>query len=182
MEVSNHTKQERRTAVLQAIQTLKEAFPLQRNLENAGAPLQQAYREILSYWIRHGMPPARNWAPEPLLKTLCEFDALLIDEHGISCYPFSARDAGIQVEYAGRSVHAICAMDALAIPRLVEQEARVTARCKICRRDIACSVAANGSVDGGYSEACASSGRLQKQQGLAVISCVTTLPSFAPTA
>jgi hypothetical protein len=98
------------------------------------------------------VPSPKDWVAESSLKALAELDALLIDEHGISCYPFSARDAGIQVEYAGMSVHAICAMDALAIPRLVEQEARVTARCKICHRDIACSVAANGSVDGGYSE------------------------------
>jgi hypothetical protein len=52
MEVSSHTKQDRRAVVLQAIKTLKEAFPIQRNIENADTLLQQAYREVLSYWIR----------------------------------------------------------------------------------------------------------------------------------
>lgn len=50
------------------------------------------------------------------------------------------------------AVHAVHAIDALAIPRLAGKEARIVAPCYVCRCKIACSVEASGSVDGGYSE------------------------------
>lgn len=152
MDAPNHAKQERRTVVLQAIQKLKEAFPVQQKLEQADTTLRQTYIEVLSFWIEYGKSPAKEDAPSSLLAALRGFDALVIDEHGISCYPFSTHDTDIQVDYAGISVRATCAIDALAIPRLVGNAARVTARCNGCRCHIACSVEANGSVDGGYSE------------------------------
>jgi hypothetical protein len=152
MNVPNHAAQERRTAVLLAIQDLKEAFPLQQKLEQADTSLQQAYAGALTHWIRHGVPPAKEYAPAPLLAALHEIDAIVVDEHGIGCYPFSARHTDIQLNYAGMSVHALSAIDALALPRLVAQEARITSRCFACRCHITCSVEANGSVDGGYSE------------------------------
>jgi hypothetical protein len=152
MNPPNHAKQERKTVVLLAIQELKETFPLQQKIEHSDTSLQQAYTVALTHWIRHGVPPAKDYAPAPLLAALHECDALIVDEHGIGCYPFSAHDTGIQVSYAGMSVHALCAIDALAIPRLVAREARITSLCHACRCHITCSVEANGSVDGGYSE------------------------------
>jgi len=74
-------------------------------------------------------------------------DAIAIGEQGIGCYPFSARQTEIHVHFAGKSVHAMCAIDALAIPRMVRQAARITARCVVCRCHLACSLAANGSVE-----------------------------------
>jgi hypothetical protein len=105
MNVPNHAAQERRTAVLLAIQDLKEAFPLQQKLEQADTSLQQAYAGALTHWIRHGVPPAKEYAPAPLLAALHEIDAIVVDEHGIGCYPFSARHTGIQLNYAGMLVH-----------------------------------------------------------------------------
>jgi hypothetical protein len=152
MDISDHTRRERRLLVLQTIQTLKEAFPLESHIEDANVLLRQAYIDTLSYWIGHGTPPAKDYVAEPLLEALRSLDALVIEEQGVSCYPFSARDTKIQVSYAGMSVHAICAFGALAIPALVQNEARISAVCAVCRGHIVCSVEANGSVDGGYSE------------------------------
>ena len=41
----------------------------------------------------------------------------------------------------------MCAIDALAIPRMVLQASRITARCVVCRCHLACVVAANGGVE-----------------------------------
>ena len=41
----------------------------------------------------------------------------------------------------------MCAIDALAIPRMVRHASRIIARCTICRCHVACSLAANGSVE-----------------------------------
>lgn len=63
--------------------------------------------------------------------------------------PFSARDTGIYVHYASHAVSAMCAIDALAIPRLVRCPSRISARCAVCDRPLVCAVMGNGSVEGG---------------------------------
>lgn len=149
MKVPDDIRRERKAAVLRAMQTLRDAFPLQQAMEGADPALRTAYVTALSHWTLHGMPPPRDFLSKEAVQALGALDALAIDECGIGCYPFSARDTGIHVHFSGHRVSAICAIDALAIPRLVQHTSRVTARCAVCRCHLACAVAANGSVEGG---------------------------------
>ncbi len=149
MKVSDNTRHERKAAVLGAMQKLRDEFPLQKAIEAADSTLQLAYVKALAYWIGHGTPPPREFASEATIQALYALDALAMDKCGIGCYPFSARDTGIHVRFAGHGVSAMCAIDALAIPRLVQHASRVTAQCAVCRCHLACAVAANGSVEGG---------------------------------
>lgn len=152
MDISNHARQARRTVVLQAIQELREAFPLQQELEQADTLLRQTYMDVLAYWTERGVPPDKNNLHSPSLAVLHSLDALVIEEYGIGCYPFSAHATDVHVRYADITVHGTCAIDAFVIPRLVGQPSRITGPCALCRAHIACSVAANGSVDGGYPD------------------------------
>lgn len=149
MKVLDATRGERKAAVLGAMQKLREDFPLQKTVEAAAPSLQFAYVRALVYWTRHGMPPPNEFASEAAVRALCERDALVMDARGIGCYPFSARDTGIHVRYAGHTVSAMCAIDALAIPRLVRCPSRISTRCAVCGRPLACTVMGNGSVEGG---------------------------------
>ncbi|WP_367395185.1 organomercurial lyase [Cupriavidus sp. Agwp_2] len=149
MKVSDNIRRERKAAVLRAMQTLRAAFPLQQAMEGADLALRAAYVRALSHWTLQGMPPPRDFASNQAIQELVALDALVIDECGIGCYPFSARETGIHVHFSGHRVAAMCAIDALAIPRLVQHTSRVAARCAVCHCHLACAVAANGSVDGG---------------------------------
>lgn len=152
MKISDDIRRERKAAVLRAMQKLRDEFPLQKVIEEVAPALHAAYVKTLSHWILQGIPPPRNFSSEAEIQALCALGALTIDECGIGCYPFSARDTGIHAHFAGHGVYAMCAIDALAIPRLVQHAAHVTAQCAVCRCHLACTVAANGSVDGGNTE------------------------------
>ncbi|ONN67843.1 organomercurial lyase [Herbaspirillum sp. VT-16-41] len=152
MKDSDAIRHERKATVLRVLQKLRDEFPLQQAIEGADPALRAAYVNTLSHWILHGLPPPRDCSSEAAIQALGALDALVIDECGIGCYPFSARETGIHVHFSGRGVSAMCAIDALAIPRLVQHVSRVTARCAVCGCHLACTVAANGSVEGGNPE------------------------------
>lgn len=149
MPVSDDTRRERKATVLGAMQKLRDDFPLQQVIEAAAPNLQLAYGRVLSYWTRYGAPPPKAFASDAVIQALCALDALVADECGIGCYPFSAHDTGIYVHFSGHAVSAMCAIDALAIPRLVRHASRITARCAMCGCHLVCAVVANGSVEGG---------------------------------
>ncbi|CAJ0804060.1 hypothetical protein R77560_04011 [Ralstonia thomasii] len=149
MRVSDEIRGERKAAVLSAMQKLRDAFPLQQAVDEANPVLRTTYAKVLSHWALQGTPPPRDLASNAAIQELVALDALIIDECRIGCYPFSARDTGIHVHFSGHRVAAMCAIDALAIPRLVRHTSRVTARCAVCRCHLECTVAASGSVDGG---------------------------------
>jgi hypothetical protein len=134
LNTSKEERENRKAAVLSALQRLRDKFPLQQRIESALPETRAAYARVLRHWADHGKAPAfgTNSVPEPLLKELVAMDALVIDEYGIGCYPFSARGTGISVHYSDKTVHAMCAVDALAIPRLTQHASRITARCALC--------------------------------------------------
>lgn len=147
MDISNESRLELKAAVKRALQKLGDEFPLQARIEGAQPTLQAAYAGILGHWVREAAPPAAVIVPQAVLDALSAMDAIVSDEQGIGCYPFSARKTEICVHFSRQSVHAMCAIDALAIPRMVRRASRITARCAVCRCHLACAVAANGSVE-----------------------------------
>lgn len=147
MDISNESRLELKAAVTRALQKLGDEFPLQARIEGAHPALQAAYTGILYHWVHEAAPPAAGIAPQAVLDALSSMDAIVSDERGIGCYPFSARKTKIRVHFFGKSVHAMCAFDALAIPSMVRHASCITARCVLCRCHLACAVAANGSVE-----------------------------------
>ncbi|MBB4517492.1 organomercurial lyase [Paraburkholderia fungorum] len=135
--------------VLDALQRLRNAFPLQARIERAEPAVQAVYRRVLAHWVQEGSSDAVLDVAPTLLRALIDIDAVVIDAHGIGCYPFSDRKTDIRVQFADGSVHAMCAIAALAIPRLMHRTSYIAARCALCRCHLACEIAANGHVDGG---------------------------------
>lgn len=147
MDISNESRLELKASFTRALQTLRGEFPLQARIEDAPPAQREAYARILDRWIREAAPPGTGIAPLAQLEALSAMDAIVNDGQGIGCYPFSARKTGINVHFSGKRVQAMCAIDALAIPRMVGQASRITARCAVCRCRLACAVAASGSIE-----------------------------------
>lgn len=146
MDISIESRHELKAAVTRALQKLRDEFRLQARIEGAQPTLQAAYAGILGHWVREAAPPDAGIAPRVVLDELAAIDAVVIDENGIGCYPFSARKTGIRVHYSDTSVYSMCAIDALAIPRLVRHPSCVTARCAVCQCHLACDLEANGAL------------------------------------
>ena len=134
-----------RTQVLQALEALRGLFPLEQGLPRAAPAQRQVDGVILATWVE-GRIPAAGLGATPGVYELAQQDALVVSAEGIGCYPFSASDSAIRVAFRGASLHAMCAIDALAIARLVAAETRITSACRVCAAPLACVVAANGAL------------------------------------
>lgn len=147
MNIREAKREERRARFQSAMQQLKEEFPLEHRVTNAPPETQAAYVQVLCHWLEQAAPPGKDIVTATALDALAAMDAVVVDAHGIGCYPFSARDTGIHAHIEGKSVWAMCALDALAIPRLTHKASQVTARCTVCQCHLTVAVAANGSVE-----------------------------------
>lgn len=69
------------------------------------------------------------------LHRLAALDLLLLDPTGetvLAAYPFSATPTPHRVRLTGREVFALCAVDALGIPPMLEEEASIFSCCAYC--------------------------------------------------
>ena len=135
-----------KSATLAGLARLRALFPLEERLRAAAPATQAAYAQVLNHWLR-ATPPTRTTIGEAALAILLDLDAVVPEEHGLGCYPFSAHDTGIAVTLPAGTVNAMCAIDALAIARLARAPTRIDAACAACGTAIACHVGENGGLD-----------------------------------
>jgi hypothetical protein len=108
--------------------------------------VRAAYARLLGAWMQ-AQPPAAATFDAGVITTLAALDAVVTEEHGIGCYPFSTVDTGIRVSLPGGTVNAMCAIDALAIARLARARTHIDATCTTCGANIAIEVEENGGLD-----------------------------------
>jgi hypothetical protein len=135
---------------LNGLKLLRNLFPLERRIETAAPSVRTAYAEVLRFWACEADPPRADIVLTALLEDLCAMDAVVLDDDRLGCYPFSARDRGINVHFVEeprKTVHAMFALAALAIPLLSRRPACVRAPCAICRADVSIDIEASGSVE-----------------------------------
>ena len=129
----------------EALHWLRQEFPLESRVASLPANLLRVYRAILASW-KTGESPCIEIADAEVLQELSGLDAILIEGDRISCYPFSARDTGIRVAVGQKSVNAMCAIDALAIPGIMLEIGEIEADCAVCGTRLAFVVDSEGKV------------------------------------
>ena len=135
-----------KTVVLEALARLGAQFPLEQRIRAALEPERAAYAQILAHWLRATLPSAPAFDADALA-ALVKLDAVVPEEHGLGCYPFSTNDTGIRVSLPGGTVNAMCAVDALAIARLARARTHIETACTTCAAAIAFHVQENGGLD-----------------------------------
>lgn len=148
--VSNH-RAETRSAVLDALARLRALFPLEANLQTVAPPERDAYATLLRQWLR-AVSPAVSAIDAHSLSELTRLDAVVPTHQGLGCYPFSADPTGIAVTLPAGTVHAMCAIDALAAARVAGAAIQIHAACESCGTEVACRVEANGGLDHDQAE------------------------------
>jgi hypothetical protein len=132
--------------VLEGLARLRAQFPLEQRLHAAPEPVRATYADVLTHWLR-ATPPSAPAFDADALAALVQLDAVVPEEQGLGCYPFSTIDTGIHVSLTGGPVHAMCAIDALAIARLARARVRINAACAACGTTIDFHVEENGGLD-----------------------------------
>jgi len=132
--------------VIEGLARLRAQFPLEQRLHAAPEPVRATYADVLTHWLR-ATPPLVSAFDAITLAALVKLDAVVPEEQGLGCYPFSTIDTGIHVSLPGGPVHAMCAIDALVIARLARARARINAACATCGTAIVFHVEDNGGLD-----------------------------------
>jgi hypothetical protein len=151
MSIAVEDRTAARTAVVDGLEKLRAAFPLETRVRGASAAAQAVYGDMLRNWLCAVPPQAAGIAADALAELL-RLDAVVEEQSGLGCYPFSARDTGITVRLAGGTVNAMCAIDALAVARLAGVRTPIDGRCETCGSALAVEVEANGGLDHDQTE------------------------------
>lgn len=135
-----------KTAVLDALTRLRTLFPLEARLLAAGAVTRKVYAQVLAHWLKTPAPMASAFDADAIAQ-LVGLDAVVVEDLGLGCYPFSTNTNRPQVTMDERVVHAMCAIDALAIARLARTRTSIAAECMSCAVPITLEVQENGGLD-----------------------------------
>lgn len=135
-----------RQSVEAAVARLRDRFPLERGVMALPSDALAAYRRLINHWCDTAGPLATDALGSENLHALLAIDAVVDQSGQLGCYPFSALPTGIQVQLGNRSVHAMCAIDALAVARVSGQASQIAASCALCDTQLALGMQANGGL------------------------------------
>lgn len=142
----SHHRSNAKSQVLEGLARLRTEFPLEQRVREASLDTRKAYARLLDRWLS-ALPPIGSDIDTILLERLIQMDAVVPEEHGLGCYPFSSRDTSIHVILSGGTVSAMCAFDALAIARLARTRTRIQSLCVACATRITIQNEENGGLD-----------------------------------
>lgn len=107
---------------------------------------RETYLAVLLRWVHSGVAPCVDGFDLEALDELIALDALQIVDGCISCPPFSVVPTDTQVHFPHVSVSTLSALDALALPRLMDTAASIQARCVISGEPISFMVTETGDL------------------------------------
>jgi mercuric reductase len=125
-----------------ALDKLNSLLPLKARQSQLTPQLRNLHIAILSHFATAGQPLSRDQVAQQLgdtdvdaaLTRLADDDLIVLspDRRDIAgAYPFTAENRVHAVLVNGHTVHAMCALDALAIAPMFETATRIDSRCHI---------------------------------------------------
>jgi len=135
-----------RATTLSTLERLRIEFPLESRLSTAPDEVRSAYGRLLAAWKR-GQPPHPDSLDPATRVILTGLDAAVAEDIALGCYPFTTRNTGIDIHWERARAHAMCAIDALAVARLVGAATRIDTACHQCQSAIVLRVEPDGALD-----------------------------------
>jgi len=133
--------------VLAALMGLHRAYPLERRLrQEACDGTRETYLAALLRWMQTGAAPSIDGFDREALDELIALDAIFVVDGRIGCPPFSVAPTDIQVHFPHETLHALSALDALALPRAVGAPATIETRCAMSGEPINLTLTAEGAL------------------------------------
>jgi len=111
---------------------------------------RSVHRAILKRFIAEGGPVEAAEFPAEAVARLDEKDLILVRDGQVKvAYPFSGTPTAFRVVPPdGRERYAVCAVDALGVPVLLDQPVMIHSRCHHCREPLELGVNPDGPVAG----------------------------------
>ncbi|MBT9612929.1 MAG: hypothetical protein IV108_06660 [Burkholderiales bacterium] len=133
--------------VLAALMGLHHAYPLERRMQKEACDAtRETYLAVLLRWVHTGTAPSVDGFDHESLDELAALDAAHIVNGKISCPPFSVAATDMAVHTPHGTLHAFSAIDALAMPRLLNAAATIETRCALSGESISFTVTEKGEL------------------------------------
>ena len=137
-----HTDAQR---ILAALIGLQRAYPLERRLQKEACDTtRETYLAVLARWVHSGVAPSVDGFDLESLDELTALDVLMMVNSHLSCPPFSVAATDIRVHCPHASFYVFSALDAFAVPRLLDTAATIETRCAVSAEPISFSVSEKG--------------------------------------
>jgi hypothetical protein len=133
--------------VLAALKGLHRAFPIEQRLKiQACDSTRETYLAVLSRWVQTASAPAPAGFDAEALDELLALDALFLteDEQAIGAAPFCPIATDIAVHFPHETLYALSALDALALPRILDTAGTIETRCPVSGQPISLQIDAQG--------------------------------------
>lgn len=133
--------------VLAALKGLHRAFPIEERLKTQACDsTRETYLAVLARWVQTASAPAPDGFDAEALDELLALDALFLteDEQAIGAAPFCPVATDISVNFPHETLHALSALDALALPRLLGTAGVIETRCPMSGQPISLQIDAQG--------------------------------------
>ncbi len=137
----------REDRVVQALMGLHRAWPLENRIrQEACDATRETYLALLTRWRQTSAAPEAVGYDEAALDELAALDAIYLTRDRLACPPFCPAATDITLHFPHETLYAASALDALALPRLLEAPARVETRCPVSNEPLAFTVTRAGSL------------------------------------
>ncbi|MCB0213304.1 MAG: hypothetical protein KDJ52_28435 [Anaerolineae bacterium] len=122
-----------------ALNHLNSILPLKQSQEACAPEIKELHQQILRSFVTRGRILTREemaqWVGDvpQAIDVLSSYDMVTFSESGepLGAYPFTMLEREHQVRVNGHQVHAMCALDALAVAPMFEETTEVTSRCRV---------------------------------------------------
>ena len=122
-----------------ALQRLQRILPLKDRQDACSTPVKQLHRSILRSFVEQGRILNRDEMGELVtdlddaVNVLRENDMVTFSADGtaVGAYPFTMETREHVVNVNGHQVHAMCALDALAVSPMSGMDTQVDSRCRV---------------------------------------------------
>lgn len=134
--------------ILAALQGLHRAFPIEQRLKTQACDsTRETYLAVLSRWMQTSAPPSPTGFDTEALDELMALDALYLteDEQAIGAAPFCPVPTGITLHFPHENLHALSALDALALPRILNSAGTIETHCPASGQPISLQIDAQGN-------------------------------------
>ncbi|HUX25969.1 MAG TPA: alkylmercury lyase family protein [Burkholderiales bacterium] len=122
-----------------ALKRLKGILPLRERQNECGKEIRELHQQVLRSFVTRGRILTREEMAQQVsnlehaVDVLRSCDMVIFSEHGdpVGAYPFTMEAREHRVRVNGHQVHAMCALDALAVGPMFGMKTQVDSRCRI---------------------------------------------------
>ena len=127
-----------------ALERLNKVLPLKYHQNRCDAEVKKLHQALLKSFVENGRVLTNDEMSaylddvERAISILQEFDMVVTSAEGVvtGVYPFTMETREHKVKVNNFTVHAMCALDALAISSMFAIDTKISSRCRVTKDDI----------------------------------------------